>query len=129
MYPAAANVVIRPTFMLSWGIMAILCTCAKTFASAVTVRFFLGMFEGLYGPCTAIYCKLGCPAICSTPTDFELVSTFYKRNELGKRIAIYYSSTALSGAFSGLLAYGIFHIQSKHIQGWQLLFLIEGGLY
>jgi hypothetical protein len=47
---------------------------------------------------------------------------------MGKRMAIYYSSTALSGAFSGLLAYGIFHIQSTRIQGWQILFLIEGGL-
>lgn len=46
---------------------------------------------------------------------------------MGKRMAIYYSSTALSGAFSGLLAYGIFHIHSQHIQGWQILFLIEGA--
>jgi hypothetical protein len=41
--------------MISWGAMALLNACAKTFGSAVTVRFFLGMFEGLYGPCTAIY--------------------------------------------------------------------------
>jgi len=45
---------------------------------------------------------------------------------MGKRMAIYYSSTALSGAFSGLLAFGIFHIHNGHLKGWQILFLIEG---
>jgi len=46
---------------------------------------------------------------------------------MGKRMAIYYSSTALSGAFSGLLAYAVFRIKSEHIKGWQILFIIEGG--
>lgn len=45
---------------------------------------------------------------------------------MGKRMAIYYSSTALSGAFSGLLAFAIFRIKSEHIKGWQILFIIEG---
>jgi len=47
---------------------------------------------------------------------------------MGKRMAIYYSSTALSGAFSGLLAYAVFRIKSEHIKGWQILFIIEGKL-
>jgi hypothetical protein len=46
---------------------------------------------------------------------------------MGKRMAIYYSSTALSGAFSGLLAYAVFRIKSEHIKGWQILFIIEGN--
>jgi MFS family permease len=56
------------------------------------------------------------------------LSFFYKRSELGKRVAIYYSSSSLSGAFSGLLSYAIFHIKSDKLAGWQILFIIEGGL-
>lgn len=47
---------------------------------------------------------------------------------MGKRVAIYYTSSSLSGAFSGLLAYAVFHIKSHVLKGWQILFLIEGGL-
>lgn len=35
-----------PTFMLCWGILAMLNAVAKNFAGACAVRFFLGMFEG-----------------------------------------------------------------------------------
>jgi high-affinity Fe2+/Pb2+ permease len=31
------------------------------------------------------------------------------------------------GAFSGLLSFGLFQIESS-LHGWQMLFLIEGGL-
>jgi hypothetical protein len=31
------------------------------------------------------------------------------------------------GAFSGLLSYGLFQVENS-LHGWQLLFLIEGGL-
>jgi len=38
-----------PIFIFCWGICALLNACVKDFAGAVAVRFFLGMFEGLYG--------------------------------------------------------------------------------
>ena len=52
---------------------------------------------------------------------------FYTRAELGKRMAAWYSMVAVSGAFSGLLAFGLFQVKSS-LKGWQLLFLLEGGL-
>ena len=52
------------------------------------------------------------------------LTTFYPRGELGKRIAAFYSCQCLSGAFSGLLSYGVFQADS-HLHGWQILFLIE----
>jgi len=38
-----------PVFMLCWGLCALLNAVVKNFAGAIAVRFFLGMFEGLYG--------------------------------------------------------------------------------
>ena len=42
-------------------------------------------------------------------------------------MAAWYSMVAVSGAFSGLLAFGLFQVKSS-LKGWQLLFLLEGGL-
>ena len=44
-----------------------------------------------------------------------------------QRMAIFYAAASLSGAFSGLLAYGIEHMEGvagRH--GWQWIFIIEG---
>jgi MFS family permease len=52
------------------------------------------------------------------------LTTFYQRGELGMRIAAFYSCNALSGAFSGLISYGVFQAKS-HLHGWQILFILE----
>ena len=71
-------------------------------------RFFLAMAEAGYGP--------GIP---------YLLSFFYMRGELGKRIGIFLSAAPLATCFAGALAYGI---TSGHplLQSWRLLFLVEG---
>ena len=54
-----------------------------------------------------------------------LLSTFYRRHTLQVRVAILYSGTSLAGAFSGLLAFAIQHLNGKHgIAGWQWIFII-----
>ncbi|TFK57121.1 MFS general substrate transporter [Heliocybe sulcata] len=55
------------------------------------------------------------------------LSTFYKRDELATRIGIFYAASAVSGAFSGLIAYGVFQIRNSGFYGWQYLFWIEGA--
>lgn len=50
---------------------------AENYGGAVARRFFFGMFEGFFGPFITIY-----------------LTSFYTRSELGKRLAVYYSSSA-----------------------------------
>lgn len=57
-------------------------------------------------------------------TIFHL-TLFYKRNELGFRIALIFGAAEPAAAFSGLLAYGVFQIKSTALKGWQYLFIIE----
>lgn len=57
-------------------------------------------------------------------TIFHL-TLFYKRNELGFRIALIFGSAELAAAFSGILAYGVFQIKNTALKGWQYLFIIE----
>lgn len=61
------------------------------------------------------------------PGVISYLCTFYRRENLGLRIAAFYAASPVAGAFGGLLAYGVFSIKS-HLHGWQILFLLEGGL-
>jgi MFS family permease len=57
----------------------------------------------------------------------SFLSTFYPRYDLAFRIALFYGSYAVAGAFGGLIAFGCFHIKGS-LHGWQYLFIIEGCL-
>lgn len=97
-------------FMVCWGTMAMVCAACKNFGQILAVRLLLGVAEAGFAPCSMFY-----------------MSTFYTRGELATRFAIWYSSTVLSSAFSGLISYGVFQLRGS-LHGWQYLFLVEGGL-
>lgn len=50
----------------------------------------------------------------------------YKREELGLRSAYVFVFAALSGAFGGLVAYGLTHIHSGALASWQYIYIVEG---
>ena len=54
------------------------------------------------------------------------MSSFYRRGELARRLAIFYAASSIASAFSGLLAFGVFHIHSGSLADWRYLFLVEG---
>lgn len=60
------------------------------------------------------------------PLVIYYLTTFYRRGELARRLAIFYAASNIANAFSGLLAFGVFHIHSN-LPGWRYLFLIEGS--
>lgn len=107
---------VRPSLYLSglcviWGGVAALMAACRNYQQLAAVRFCLGVCEAGFAPGVAFY-----------------LSSWYKRYELSKRFAIYYTATAVSGAFSGLLA-GIitqYLNGARGLAGWQWLFIIEG---
>lgn len=52
--------------------------------------------------------------------------SFYRRGELARRLAIFYAAQSIASAFGGLLAFGVFQIESDTIAEWRYLFVIEG---
>lgn len=59
------------------------------------------------------------------------LSIWYTRKELATRIGIFYAALVVSSAFGGLIAFGVFHIQTEkgsRFFSWSYLFFIEGGL-
>jgi sugar phosphate permease len=95
---------------VSWGIVATLTGLCQNYAGLIVCRLLLGAFEGGLFPGMAIYLTL-----------------FYTKKELGLRVGYLFVSAALAGAFGGLLAYGIGHLDGKSGQrGWRWIMIIEG---
>ncbi|KAF8817592.1 MFS general substrate transporter [Phlegmacium glaucopus] len=93
-----------------WGLTATLQGFVTSFGGLVTVRAFLGLFEGPLSPAIVLY-----------------LSSFYTRKELSLRIALFNSTVSLAGAFSGLLAAVIENMDGIGGRpGWAWIFILEG---
>jgi MFS family permease len=103
--------VFLPGIMLVWGALSALMAVSKSYSAMLAFRFILGCVESGFFPGVLF-----------------LLSCWYKKAELGKRFAFFYTAAILSGAFGGLLAGGVTgHLDGAHgIAGWRWLFIIEG---
>ncbi|KAF8439044.1 major facilitator superfamily domain-containing protein [Boletus edulis BED1] len=81
---------------------------ADDFESLLIARLGLGVFEAAFVPSVVLY-----------------YSFYYTKAEQGTRIASWTGFAAVAGAFGGLIAYGIQHVETS-IVNWRLLFTIEG---
>ncbi|MBW0479250.1 hypothetical protein O181_018965 [Austropuccinia psidii MF-1] len=99
-----------PTMITIWGIITTLQGFIRSYSGLIAARIFLGAAEGGMFPGIILY-----------------LSSCYPRRELQTRIALFYSIASLSGAFSGLLAYGIVRLDGRGgLSGWCWIFIIEG---
>lgn len=63
------------------------------------------------------------------PAASFLTTIWYCRFELQTRLAIFYTAASMAGAFSGLLAFGIEHMDGiGGLAGWRWIFILEGLL-
>ncbi|KAJ7778828.1 major facilitator superfamily domain-containing protein [Mycena maculata] len=101
-----------PTMITLWGIVTACQGTVKTYGGLLACRFFLGLLEGGVFPGLVLY-----------------LSFFYPRLRLQTRIAAFFSAASISGAFGGIMAYGIINLSGKHgHSGWQWIFIIEGAI-
>ncbi|KAH8808685.1 major facilitator superfamily domain-containing protein [Xylogone sp. PMI_703] len=59
------------------------------------------------------------------------IGLWYKRDEYATRAALYYSAATISGAFSGLISYGVqkdLTLQATGRESWRWLFIVDGAL-
>lgn len=105
--------------------------CSEEFWRVDVSENPLGSFrEPIVSHCPSLYLTTS-PSICATliqhhirlPSVVFYLSQFYTRGELARRIGVFYAASAISGAFSGLLAFGIFQIKSTKLYSWQYLFV------
>lgn len=101
-----------PAMLTLWGIVTTCQGTVKTYGGLLACRFFLGLLEGGVFPGLVLY-----------------LSFFYPRLRLQTRIAAFFSAASISGAFGGIMAYGIINLKGKNGHtGWQWIFIIEGAI-
>lgn len=87
-----------------------------------------GIVQG-YGGLVATRTMLGVTEAGFFPAATYLLTTWYCRWETQTRMAIFFSAASLAGAFSGLLAFGIQHMDGVGgLGGWRWIFILEGIL-
>ena len=82
----------------------------KSFAGLLVARLFLGLCEGVL---------LG-GMVC-------YLAFFYRRDETGYRIGLFYSAAPFSGAFRGHLASGLSQIDCGSCNRWPWIFVSFGS--
>ncbi|KAF7932666.1 uncharacterized protein EAE98_003965 [Botrytis deweyae] len=98
--------------MTLWGIITVCQGLVRSQSALVGLRFLLGLFEAGFSP-GAVY----------------LISMYYKRYELQWRLSLFFAASILSGAFGGLFAYALAHMNGiGGYSGWRWIFIIEGLL-
>ncbi|KAG7410616.1 major facilitator superfamily domain-containing protein [Fusarium sp. MPI-SDFR-AT-0072] len=106
----------RPSLFLSaimtgWGIVTICQGLTQSFAGLIVCRVIIGGLEAGFFP-ACVY----------------LLSMYYCRHELQWRFNLFFSASIVAGAFSGLLAYAIAHMDGiAGYGGWRWIFIIEGA--
>ncbi|KAK9364403.1 major facilitator superfamily domain-containing protein [Lipomyces kononenkoae] len=100
-----------PSIMLLWGVMSCLVAVVHSYGPLVVLRLVIGALEAGFYPGVIFY-----------------LSCWYTRLELAKRSAIFILGSYLSGAFSGLISYGVMqNLEGVHgLAAWRWLFIIEG---
>jgi MFS family permease len=92
-----------PTLTVTWGVVATLLGVVQNRAGFYAARFFLGSVESGLFPGVVFY-----------------LSMWYLRKERQFRVALFFSAAALAGAFGGILAYGIAHMDGvAGLGGWR----------
>ncbi|KIP03888.1 hypothetical protein PHLGIDRAFT_495320 [Phlebiopsis gigantea 11061_1 CR5-6] len=93
---------------VGWGLSSTLMSTGFNFTGLLVCRISLGIFEAAFSPGMPLYFSL-----------------WYTKQEIGLRMAYWFSLAAVASAFSGLIAFGIQNAQ-VNIANWRLLFIVEG---
>ncbi|KAI2465166.1 putative MFS transporter [Annulohypoxylon bovei var. microspora] len=103
---------VLPLLMFCFGSFTLLTSATTNFGGIFALRWFLGMAESAFFPLVIYY-----------------QTTFYRRGELARRLAVFYAASNIANAFSGLLAFGVFQIKSTLVDHpWRWLFIVEGSV-
>ncbi|KAF9460349.1 allantoate permease [Collybia nuda] len=100
-----------PFIVTCWGITLASMAAASNFKGLLIARFFLG---GLETSITASFILIG--------------QIWYRRQEQGFRLAIWYSNNGWGNVLGSLIMYGLGHIKSHILHSYQLVFLSLGLL-
>jgi MFS family permease len=110
-------------------------------ARRVGVKYFIGCQLMLWGTLCmchaairgsgtliALRVLIGAAEAGFTQIGMFYMSTLYPKYDVGIRVGMFTGMYSVAGAFAGVLAYGLLRVKSDVLHGWQVLFLVEGGI-
>jgi MFS family permease len=97
--------------LIVWGALCMCHAAIKGAGTLIALRFLIGAAEAGF-----------------TQIGMYYFSTLYPKYEVGWRVGMFTGMYSVAGAFAGVLAYGLLKIDSPSIHGWQIVFLLEGGI-
>lgn len=95
--------------IIIWAAVCMCLAAPKNFAGMVTVRCFLGFFEG-----------------CVSPAFVIVTSNYYKKSEHSLRTSIWISMNAIAQILCSFLIYGIGKNSNLSIAVWRVAFIVCG---
>ncbi|KAK9367945.1 major facilitator superfamily domain-containing protein [Lipomyces kononenkoae] len=97
-----------PTFEVLWGLFTLGTAFVKNYNQLMVMRFFVGVTST---PCW----------VCNV----AILNSWYRKQELGKRNAVYYCTWPLGSMFSGYLQNACLTLDGVGgLQGWRWLFIM-----
>ncbi|TEB30319.1 MFS general substrate transporter [Coprinellus micaceus] len=101
------------TFLIfAWGIVQLGMGWVQNWEALLATRILLGIFEAPFFPAV-----------------LWIITSWYKRHEVQKRVASFHVIAVTMGGLSPLLAYGLSLLNGTHgIAGWRWIFIVEGAI-
>ncbi|WRT64786.1 uncharacterized protein IL334_001720 [Kwoniella shivajii] len=103
--------ILMPVMIFGWGAAQACMAAATNFSGLMACRALLGLFEA------------GCLPLFSIMT-----AQWYRRSEQPIRVAAWYSTNGIATIVAALLSFGLGHINSDKIGGWQVIFIVCGTI-
>ncbi|KAF8178649.1 major facilitator superfamily domain-containing protein [Mycena galopus ATCC 62051] len=98
--------------VIGWGAVQLGMAFVESWKSLALCRVLLGLFEASF-----------------FPAIFYIISSWYTRYEVQKRLAFFYLMSLTVSGFSPILAYVFSLLDGKrNIAGWSWIFIIEGSV-
>ncbi|KAH0588802.1 hypothetical protein H2248_004602 [Termitomyces sp. 'cryptogamus'] len=98
--------------IVAWGVVQLAMGFVPTWGYLTAARILLGALEASFFPAMVF-----------------IISTWYKRHEVQKRLAIFYLISITMSGISPILAYIFSLLDGKrNIRGWAWIFIIEGTI-
>ncbi|GAW00563.1 high-affinity nicotinic acid transporter [Lentinula edodes] len=98
--------------VIAWGAVQLAMAFVPNWQYLALCRVLLGAFEAGFFPALVF-----------------IITTWYRRHEVQKRLAGFYLISLLAGGFSAILAYSFSQLAGKAgLAGWSWIFVIEGAV-
>ena len=113
--------------MLCFGCITIAQGFVKSYSGLIATRCFLGLgVASIFPGCFYLAAMYVFRLLNQYSTDLSSFIRWYKRSEAQKRFTFLFCFTSLSGAFGGLLAYGISKLDGMAgLASWRWVFIIS----